>query len=134
MNFRRFLNLAFAIIVTAGLVMAPLVTPAVAKAPPAAEMTGMSAMPGDMPCCPDEQKNKSCQDCPLIAMCTLKTAQAGPSLAAAMLVRPAIRTAPALTNDATAAGLDRPPPGHPPRSRADRRTGRRLQPRASSTR
>lgn len=119
MHFRRFLNLAFAIFVTAGLVMAPLMTPAVAKAPPAAEMTGMSAMSamsGDMPCCPDEQKNKSCQDCPLIAMCTLKTAQAGPSLAATMLVRPAIRTAHALTNDATADGLDRPPPDHPPRS------------------
>ena len=54
-------------------------------------MTDMS-MSADMPCCPDEQKSKDCQDCPLVAMCILKTAQAGPVATAALPLRHAIRT------------------------------------------
>lgn len=116
MDFRRFLNLALAVCVTAGLALAPLVTPASAKAPSMNEMAGMSTMSADMPCCPDQQKSKDCQDCPLIAMCVLKTAQAGPSLTAEMLVRYGIRTAHSLLDDVLADGLTRPPPDHPPRS------------------
>jgi hypothetical protein len=115
MDFRRFLKLALAVFVTAGLVSAPLVTPAAAKGPSMVEMTDMSAMSADMPCCPDGQKSKDCQDCPLVAICVLKTAQAGPSLASALLVRHAIRTAHSVLNDAPAAGLDHPPPDQPPR-------------------
>ena len=115
MDFRRLLNLALAIFVTVGLAVAPLGGPAVAALPHADGMADMS-MSADMPCCPDEQKSKDCQDCPLVAMCVLKTAQAGPSLASAQPVRHAIRTAHSVLDDAPADGLDRPPPDHPPRN------------------
>jgi hypothetical protein len=114
MDFRRLLNLAIAVFVTVGLAVAPLGAPAVAAQPQAAGMTDMS-MSSDMPCCPDEQKSKDCQDCPLVAMCVLKTAQAGPSTTAALPMRHAIRTAHSVLDDAPAQGLDRPPPDHPPR-------------------
>jgi hypothetical protein len=48
-------------------------------------------------------------------MCILKTAQAGPSLTAALPVRHAIRTSHSVLDDVLADGLDRPPPDHPPR-------------------
>jgi hypothetical protein len=117
MNPRRLLNLVLAVLVTAGLAVAPLVTPAAATHPRAAGMMDMS-MSADMPCCPDEPKSKDCQDCPLVAMCILKTAQAGPSLTAALPLRHAIRTAHSVLDDVLADGLDRPPPDHPPRNLA----------------
>ena len=105
-----------AIAVIAGLSLAPLATSAAALA--VSGMVGMSSMSADMPCCPDEQKSGDCRDCPLIAMCVLKTVQAGPSLAAAMPLRHAIRTAHSVSDDVFADGLDRPPPDHPPRTLA----------------
>lgn len=112
MNLRWLLNLVLAVLVTVGLAVAPMATPAAAKGHSAA---GMTAMTEDMPCCPGEQKSKDCQDCPLVAMCVLKTAQAGPSPTAALPQRYAIRTAHSVLNDTPAHGLDRPPPDHPPR-------------------
>jgi hypothetical protein len=102
-------------LVTTGLASAPLVAPAAAKGPSMVEMTDMSAMSADMPCCPDGQKSKDCQDCPLVAMCVLKTSQAGPSMTFALPVRYAIRTAHSVLDDAPADGFDRPPPDQPPR-------------------
>jgi len=116
MDFRRFLNFVLAVFVTAGLASAPLVAPASAKALSMNEMAGMSTMSADMPCCPDQQKSKDCQDCPLVAMCILKTVQAGPSSTAAMPLRYGIHTTHSLLDDAPADGLTRPPPDHPPRS------------------
>ena len=115
MNPRWLLNLALAVLVTAGLAVAPLVTPAAAAHPRAAGMMDMS-MSADMPCCPDEQKSKDCQDCPLVAMCILKTVQAGPSASNALPLRHAIATVHSFIDDAPADGLDRPPPYHPPRN------------------
>jgi hypothetical protein len=117
MDFRRFLNLALAVFVTVGLAVAPLGASAIAALPHAGAMTDMS-MSAEMPCCPDEQKNKDCQDCPLVAMCVLKSVQAGPSLTTALPVRHAIRTAHSVLDDAPAVGLARPPPDHPPRNLA----------------
>src|ERR1700722_15813127 len=114
MDFRWLLKLGLAVFVTVGLAVAPLVTPAAVAQPYMGGMMDMS-MSADMPCCPDGQKSKDCQDCPLVAICVLKTAQAGPSLASALLVRHAIRTAHSVLNDAPAAGLDHPPPDQPPR-------------------
>jgi hypothetical protein len=114
MNLRRLLNLAFAVLVTVGLAVAPLVAPAAAVQTKAADMTDMS-MSSDMSCCPD-QKSMDCQDCPLIAMCVLQTVQAGPPMAAALLLRYAVRSAHIVRDDALSAGLDRPPPDQPPRS------------------
>jgi hypothetical protein len=114
MNLRRFLDLALAVCLTVGLAVAPLVTPSAAAQNRAGNVTNMS-MSADMPCCPD-QKSMDCQDCPLIAMCVLQTAQAGPPMAAALPLRYAVRTAHSVRDDALSAGLDRPPPDQPPRS------------------
>ena len=71
--------------------MAPLVAPAAAAQGKGAGMTEMS-MSADMPCCPD-QKTMDCQDCPLMAMCVLQSAQAGAPTIAALPLRYAVRTA-----------------------------------------
>jgi hypothetical protein len=84
MDVRRFLHLAFAVLVTGGLALAPFARPAAAH-PQSAGM-GMS-MSADMPCCPDKQTSKDCQDCPLVAMCVLKTVQAGASVSDALPLR-----------------------------------------------
>ena len=118
MLLRRLIARLLAIAVIAGLSLAPLATPAAARALAVSDMAGMSSMSADMPCCPDEQKNNDCRDCPLIAMCVLKTVQAGPSLAAAIAMRHAIRTVHSVSNDILADGLNRPPPDQPPRSLA----------------
>ena len=114
MNLRRLLNLVFAVLVTAGLAMAPLVSPAAAAPGKASGMTEISMSP-DMPCCPD-QNSMDCQDCPLIAMCVLQSAQAGAPTIAALPVRYAVRTTHVVIEEIFAAGLDRPPPDHPPRT------------------
>ncbi len=117
MNLRRLLNMAFAVLVAAGLTLAPLAaSTAAARAQPAG-MTDMS-MSADMPCCPGEQKSKGCQDCPLVAMCVLQTALPGPSATAALPLRHAVRTTHVVRDDVLAAGLDRPPPEQPPRHMA----------------
>src|SRR3954468_16917583 len=116
MNLRRLLRVAFAVLVTAGLTLAPFVAPAVAQA----RLDGMSdmSMSADMSCCPDEQKSKDCQDCPLVAICVLKTTQAGPSEAVALPLRHAIRTTHSVADDVVGDGLVRPPPDQPPRTLA----------------
>jgi hypothetical protein len=118
MNVRRLFRLALAILVTAGLTIAPLAAPAVAAedAMPA-EMMQMADMPdmaADMPCCPDKQKSNTCQDCPLIAICMLKVLPAGPS-SEALLVRDPSHQRLHPRDDIIAAGSARPPPDHPPR-------------------
>jgi hypothetical protein len=115
MVLRRLIARLLAMVVVAGLTLAPLATPAAVQA---SAMTDMAAMSADMPCCPDAQQSKDCHDCPLVAMCVLTTAQAGPSMAADLPVRYAVRTAHAVFDDVTADGLDRPPPDHPPRTLA----------------
>ena len=114
MDLRRLLNLTLAVFVTVGLALSPLATPAASAHP---QMVGMSDMPlsAEMPCCPDGQKSKDCEGCPLVAMCVLKTTQAGPSLTATLPPRHAIRTTHSVRDDVLAEGLDRPPPDQPPR-------------------
>jgi hypothetical protein len=114
MNLRRLLRIAFAISVTVGLTLAPLAAPAAAAQ---ARLDGMSdmSMSADMPCCPDDQKSN---DCPLVAICVLKTTQAGPSEAVALPLRHAIRTSHSVADDAVGDGLVRPPPDQPPRTLA----------------
>jgi hypothetical protein len=115
MNLRRLIGRLLAVFVIVGLVAAPLVTPAAAKRLPVGEMSDMSAMSADMPCCPDGQKDKSCQDCPLVAMCMLTIAQAEPSSTSGIKVFfQAHRLSFALV-DLIADGLIGAPPDHPPR-------------------
>jgi hypothetical protein len=81
-----------------------------------ASMPGMEAMAADMPCCPNDKKNDTCPDCPLMALCTLKTAQAHPSMDAMLPLRLPVRTIQSAYDDALLTGLDHPPPDHPPRN------------------
>jgi hypothetical protein len=117
MNVRRSFKLLLALLVTAGLTIAPLATPAAAEHLLPAKMMQMadtSDMVADMPCCPDKQKSNDCQDCPLVAICMLKVLQAGPSTHAIAMRLPARERLYAL-DDIMADGLARPPPEHPPR-------------------
>jgi hypothetical protein len=116
MNVRRLIGRLLAMFVIVGLVAAPLVTPAAAKRLAAAEMSDMSAMSGDMPCCPDGQKNKGCQDCPLVAMCMLTIAQAEPSFASSVCAPLPTRTLFSAFDDLIADGLIGSPLDHPPRT------------------
>jgi hypothetical protein len=112
MVLRRLIAQFLAISVIASLILAPVVTPTALKA----DTIGMASMSADMPCCPDEQKSKDCQDCPLLAICALKTAEPGRSPSEALPLRHAIRTAHSVLDDVPADGLKRPPPDHPPRN------------------
>jgi len=128
MVFRLFITRLLAIMIVAGLAVAPVAAPAAMQGSMtdmmAVGMTDMSSvadassMTADMPCCPDEQNSKTCTDCPLTAMCVSTTAQVAPSATSALPVRHAIRTAHALRDDVFADGLDRPPPDQPPRNLA----------------
>jgi hypothetical protein len=113
---RRILRLMLAVLVTAGLAVAPLVTPAAAGALMASDMqvTDAQDMSADMPCCPDQPNSKQCQDCPLLAICMLKVLQAGPAVVTASLYPRALELLRPL-DDIIADGLSRPPPDHPPR-------------------
>jgi hypothetical protein len=115
MNLRRLIGRLLAVLVIAGLVAAPLVTPAAAKRVPVSEMTDMAAMPGDMPCCPDGQKDKSCPDCPLVAMCMLTIAQAEPASTSGIQVHFQTWRLFFPLVDLIADDLVGAPPDHPPR-------------------
>ena len=115
MNFRRLIGRLLAVFVIVGLVFAPLVTPAAAKRLAAAGMADMTAMSGDMSCCPDGQKGNGCQDCPLVAMCMLTTAQAEPSPTNGIQISFQTRRLSFTLVDLTADGLIGDPLDHPPR-------------------
>jgi|SRR5579883_3092133 len=115
MDIRRLFGRLLAVSLVVGLVFAPLVTPAAAKLLAAAEMTDMTAMSGDMPCCPDGQKSNNCRDCPLVALCMLTVAQAEPSPANGIHVSFQTRRLSFVLVDLTADGLVGDPPDHPPR-------------------
>jgi len=115
MNLRRPVACLLAILVIVGLVAAPLVTPAAAKRLPVGEMSDMAAMSGDMPCCPDGQKNNNRQECPLVAMCMLTIAQAEPSPTNGIQVSFQGRRLSFALEDLIADGLIGAPPDHPPR-------------------
>src|SRR5216683_3212771 len=114
MNLRRLIGRLLAVFVIVGLVAAPLVSPAAAKPVPVGEMSDMAAMSGDMPCCPNGQKNKSCPDCPLVAMCMLMIAQAEPSATNGIQVSFQTRRLSFALVDLIADGLIGDPPDHPP--------------------
>ncbi|MEH2546379.1 hypothetical protein V1283_003024 [Bradyrhizobium sp. AZCC 2262] len=114
MNVRQLFKLLLALLVSAGLTIAPLATPAAAEHLMPATMMPMADMSADMPCCPDKQKSNGCQDCPLVAICMLMVLQTGPSTDAIAMGPPARERLHAL-DDVMADELARPPPDHPPR-------------------
>ncbi|WP_439924636.1 hypothetical protein [Nitrobacter sp. JJSN] len=115
MGFRCFIGRLLAIFVIAGLVAAPLGTPVVAMGSSTVAMSDLASMSDDMPCCPDTQKNKDCKDCPLLAICALKSF-ATQSAVDAIAVRPTRHHQLAGRDDLMSDGVDRPPPDHPPRT------------------
>lgn len=114
MSLGRFINRLLAIFVIVGLVSQPLVAPASAKRLPVADMTGISAMSGDMPCCPGQQKNNGCQECPA-AMCSGMVAQAEPASTHGIQISFQTRKLSFSLVDLIADGLIGAPPDHPPR-------------------
>ena len=116
-NVRKLFKLLFAVLVTAGLTIAPMAAPAMAGHSMTAkmQMEGMSDMSGDMPCCPDQQKNKGCQDCPLVAICMMSALPAKPFTDAVVIRLPSHERLHTF-DDVIADGLARPPPDRPPRS------------------
>jgi hypothetical protein len=127
MNLGRLIARVLAVFLIVGLVAAPLVTPAAAKRSAVASAMDMAAMSGDMACCQavikdnmnccsEQQKSNDCQDCPVMAICTLTLAQAEPppanSIPAPVL---SIRSLFFASDDLIADGLIGSPPDHPPR-------------------
>lgn len=115
MTLRRLIGQLLAVLVIVGLLVAPLASPVAAMGASSAAMSDMAAMSGDMPCCPDTQKNNDCKDCPLLAICMLKNLAAHPAVEAIVL-RPASHHQILAPDDVMNDGLNRPPPDHPPRT------------------
>jgi hypothetical protein len=119
MNARRLLGFLLAVLVTAGLTVAPLVTPAATRhSTGAMQMADAQGMLDDMPCCPELQDHKArdCGSCPFIALCMLTITMPTPHGAAALLDRDFVRSAFALPDDLLIDGLGEHPPDHPPRT------------------
>jgi hypothetical protein len=116
MNVRQLFRLLLAVLLTAGLTVAPLAAPAVAAehAMPAKmmQMADMGDMAAATPCCPDKQKGNACQDCPLIAICMLQVLVAGPPGQALLIRDPSHQRLHPL-DDIIADASARPPPDHP---------------------
>ena len=101
-----------AIFLIAGLVLAPLSAPANAATHASIAAVEMSA---DMPCCPDKSAPMDCDQCPLMAICMVKTFQE-PSSAGVIEVRPVAVRLLAPRSDPAMEGLNYLPPPRPPRS------------------
>src|SRR5437868_6573962 len=115
MRTSRIPRLLFALLIAIGLAIAPFGTPSLAgERPSESGMMQMGDMAGDMPCCPDKQKQNDCQDCPLLAICLAKVLQAEPSTVGSPIRIASTTLLPA--DDPVFAGLVRPPPDQPPRT------------------
>jgi hypothetical protein len=112
-----------AILMIAGLVVAPLSRPVMAgttSAAPMADETSMSATAGemanDMPCCPSKAPAPiDCDKCVFMAACATKCF-AGMSAAIVHPVSATSARIASLRNDSWPDSLGHPPPDHPPRT------------------
>lgn len=115
MRITFFLRTLLAVVVMAGLAIAPVAVPAAAKAGP----SSTHQMSGDMPCCPDEAMRDGCdgcKDCPCMAICVVTTFLAAPVASNSSLNFLVFTSERAFANDALADGLGQPPPARPPRA------------------
>ena len=126
MNCQITIRRLLAIVMIAGLVLAPLSRPVMAGTTSGASTaaladdesvsTAMEGMPGDMPCCPAQAPTPSdCDKCVFMAAC-MSQCMAGIS---AVLFRPPFADSSMiepLRNDAWPEGLGHPPPEDPPRT------------------
>jgi hypothetical protein len=119
MRLRRFANFWIMLCVAAGLLLAPLAAPVMAKTSSDAATTEMQGMAGDMPCCPDQapdqSKDRNCASCPFVALCMLSIPLPGPP-GATLIKRDALRAAFAASDHRLIDGLRIKPPDHPPRT------------------
>jgi hypothetical protein len=119
MRLRRLANVWIMLLVAAGLLLAPLAVPIMAKPMSDIASTGAMSddmsMSDDMPCCPDQTKTRNCASCPFVALCTLSVSLLHPSSAAALIERHPLRTVFAAEDDQLIDGLAARPPIHPPR-------------------
>jgi hypothetical protein len=114
MDFCRFISRFLAVFLIAGLVSQLLAAPAAAKRLSVVEMTAVSAMSADMPCCSDQPNKNGCKECPL-SSCVLQLAEGQPSYADGVVVRLATTSLLRWADDLVADGLIGAPPDHPPR-------------------
>jgi hypothetical protein len=112
-----------AVFLIAGLVFAPLAARANANPMASMAMASMAddaaseavSMSDDMPCCPEKSLPVDCADCPLMAICMVKTLQAQPSAAVAEIQPVTLRML-LPVSDPEAESLGLLPPPKPPRS------------------
>jgi hypothetical protein len=118
MVLRTAFNWLITLTVAAGLLTAPLTAPAMAAPHSTAAVGEMGAMAADMPCCPDQQdqKSKGCGSCPFAALCMTTITSPAPDGVGTLLARSFSRSAFALPNDLFVDGLGEHPPDHPPRT------------------
>jgi hypothetical protein len=111
-----------AVFLIAGLVLAPLAARANANPVASMAMASMAdkaaseaaSMPDDMPCCP-EKSPSDCADCPLMAICMVKTLQVQPAAGVAEIQPVTLRVL-LPVSDPEAESLGLLPPPKPPRS------------------
>ena len=110
-----------AVFLIVGLVIAPLsagtnTAAAASMTSKIGEMSGEAAsMSADMPCCPDKSAPMDCDQCPLMAICMVKTFQS-PSSAGFVEILPVTVQLLFPHSDPEADSLGYPPPPRPPRS------------------
>lgn len=112
---KSILRSLLAVVVMAGLAIAPMAVPAAAKNATAS----LHQMSGDMPCCPDEAMRDGCdgcKNCPCMAICVVTTFQAAPVVPSVFMNSPAFTNERTFANDLLADGLGQPPPARPPRA------------------
>jgi hypothetical protein len=115
MAMTRFIRFLFATLISIGLAVAPLSSALAVGHRSSDPGVQMSDMSDDMPCCPQKQKQRDCQDCPLLAICTAKVLQNRQSSTGLPLHQAKSRTVDPL-DEPEIAGLTRPPPDQPPRT------------------
>ena len=117
MHLRRLANVWIMLLAAVGLLLAPLAAPVMATptGTQAMSMADDMSMAEEMPCCPGQTKSKTCDSCPFVALCMLSISLPGPSAAATLIERDALRTAIAPKDDQFVDGLGAKPPDHPPR-------------------
>ena len=123
MKLRAFVHRFLALWIAVGVVIGPA-APLMSAVPPdlSATMTPAATdddpmqMADDMPCCPDQTKSKTCDSCPLVALCMLTVSVPAPAGVGVLIERYPLRTTFATNNDLLIGGLGAKPPDYPPRT------------------
>ena len=126
MNRQTTIRRLLAILVIAGLALAPISQPVMAETSPDVSMPAMTddmsasamtdEMASDMPCCPSKAPTPvGCDKCVFMAACTSLGLVGMPSAVVHLFLTASDDIA-SLQNDSWPDGLGHPPPEHPPRT------------------